>query len=916
MVPARPNHPADAMEEARGAVRSRRGSTKTLFIERLEDRRLLSGLRAFYGAEGFGSLATGGRGGDVYIVTNLNASGAGSLLNGIESRGSAPRTIVFAVGGEIDLNYGRIKLTGAKGSNLTIAGQTAPGGITIKRGVFETDNVENLIVRHLAVRWGSAATDRQKDAVSIKNTRNAIFDHFSTSWGGDENFSITKDVDNITLQNSIIAEGIKSGHQYGSLINSETTGGGRVTLYANLYINLLGRMPRAASQNGQPSLLDMVNNVVYNWGTGGDWGTQATTTSNEYANWNLINNYHIAGPNSWLFFSNYHTTIYRGGGGVDNLYFSGNMIDSNRNGVLDGSLATQANLQGSYNLFPNPFAVPEWARIANPLPAGQALERVISDVGARPWNRDSVDARLIGELQSWGTQGSIKTSVPGWPTNPGGIAANDADMDGMPDFWEVWYGSDPFAKNNNAVNHPTGYTDLEQYLQWLIDPSSIAPLPNLPPSASAGGPYSLLEGGSLSLSAAGSTDPNPGDVLSFTWDVNGDGVFGDAVGAAPTLPWTQLASLGIVDGNSSYSVRVRVDDGAGNVVTSAAASLTLINVGPTASLVGPSTVVRGEPVTFTLVAVDPSPVDQAATFAFHLDWNNDGVVDEVVIGPSGSTVTHRFSTSGSHAVRVSALDKDGGLGPSSVRQITASDWVLRPSDTHPSLWDLVWGGGAGNNAVLFLGGPGAVLAFRLIVGGTPLFDVETYLGATGKVIVHGQEGDDLFLADLLNGLPVVLHGGKGNDRLIGGPGDDLLDGGEGDDFLWGGAGDDVLYGGPGNDVLFGGAGADRLEGGAGSDLLVAGVVLFPPLSPAGLYLIQEEWRSPRSLDARAANLSGTGWGPRNNGDAFLSPGATVIDDGAVDHVLGGTEEDWLLYRFADDLAPDVEPGVDLLTDLI
>jgi Tol biopolymer transport system component len=108
---------------------------------------------------------------------------------------------------------------------------------------------------------------------------------------------------------------------------------------------------------------------------------------------------------------------------------------------------------------------------------------------------------------------------------------------------------------------------------------------NTPPIARAGGPYTVAEGGSLALDASGSFDLD-GDPLSYSWDINADGVFGDTTGPNPTLTWAQLNDLGIADGPASFTVRVQVSDGSGDPVASSPAQLTITNTSPVVSLTG------------------------------------------------------------------------------------------------------------------------------------------------------------------------------------------------------------------------------------------------------------------------------------------------------------------------------------------
>lgn len=439
---------------------------------------------------------------------------------------------------------------------------------------------------------------------------------------------------------------------------------------------------------------------------------------------------------------------------------------------------------------------------------------------------------------------------------------------------------------------------------------------NLAPIAAAAGPYTIHEGDSLVLSAAGSSDPDPGQTLSYSWDVDGDGVFTDAAGAAPVLPWTQLAALGIADGPFSGTVRVRVADNFGLATVSAASSLSVSNQSPVAALAGPSASVRGEPISFLLSATDPSSVDQAAPFTFEIDWDGNGSTDQTVVGPSGITIDHVFLASGTHAVKLVATDKDGGTSASASHLVTTTDWSFRPDPLDPLKTDLIWGGTPGLDAFGFV--PGFVLTQALnnqfFLTGPQITFVGTY---TGKLIVYAQDGDDLVFADVLNG-PVWFFGGDGNDVLVGGRGSDRLDGGAGHDILFGGTlesdGDDTLRGGAGDDLLVGHFGADLLQGGLGSDLLIAGSLNFGILVSNSAFAFQAEWLSSRPIAEKVANITGVGTGDRDNNDYFLVPGITGLTDAAVDQLFGDEEADWLVYDFESDLDPASDP-LDLATDL-
>lgn len=241
------------------------------FLSLLGSATFCSGLLAFPGAEGFGAQATGGRGGSVYVVTNLNDSGTGSFRDAVSQ---SNRIVVFAVGGIININD-RIVVS----PHVTIAGQTAPGGgITVYGNGVSYSGATNTITRYIRYRMGTGG-DSGKDAITIANGENMIFDHVSVSWGRDETFSINGDVSNVTISDSIIAQGLET-HSCGGLI--QTSGG--VSIIRSLYIDNKTRNPKVKGVN------EFVNNVVYNWGGGGGY-IAGDSAGDSFAN--IINNVFI-----------------------------------------------------------------------------------------------------------------------------------------------------------------------------------------------------------------------------------------------------------------------------------------------------------------------------------------------------------------------------------------------------------------------------------------------------------------------------------------------------------------------------------------------------------------------------------------------------------------------------------------------
>ena len=403
-------------------------------------------LPAFPGAEGFGKFATGARGGTVYHVTTTNDSGAGSFRDAVSVSG---RTVVFDIGGIIDYQAPRY----APKPNVTIAGQTAPGdGVTIYGNGLSFSGSHNNIVRFLRVREGING-DSGTDAMGIANGHDMIFDHITSSWGRDETFSINGSITNISIQSAIISQGLQ-GHSAGGLIQSD----GGVSILRSLYIDNDTRNPKVKFVN------EFVNNVVCNWETIG-YNMGGDSAGDSYVN--QFNNYFMRGQAS-------SSSAISGGNANFHIYATNNWSDMNKNGVLDGGEMSFA-AYGPMDLQGTPFAYP----ITNAYSPLTALKLAISDSGPS-FKRDSVDELMITQLTSWGLLGGTITSELVAPMNGPGVVRNgtpytDTDQDGMADFWENGTGSNPAVADNNAASPSgSGYTRLEDYLNWLAEPHGIA----------------------------------------------------------------------------------------------------------------------------------------------------------------------------------------------------------------------------------------------------------------------------------------------------------------------------------------------------------------------------------------------------------------------------------------------------------
>ncbi len=422
-------------------------------------------LPAFPGAEGFGMFSQGGRGGQVFIVENLNAGGPGSLREAVEAPN--PRMIVFAVGGTIDLG-GPLAISSPR---CTIAGQTAPGGgITLKNGSL-IPQANHTLIRYIRSRFGDQAGDG--DAVSIYHpldeenpnrpvASNIILDHVSACWGTDEVLSDTGSVDNVTIQWSIVSEGII--HGYGSLLRPSVEC--HMSFHHNLYAHNRARNPFAGSYRDKANHCDWRNNVVYNGGSGHGGANWHKLYPDRWGpdnvgrlRLNCVNNYWIRGPEG-------AATIYRGGDNTT-IYQSGNLMDSTNNGLFDG---IDPGWTAFVNYHEDSIFSPATEEFTYPKvdtdSAKEALTRVLADAGTTKPHRDAVDVRLIEEVRA-GTGKTRRTPAEtgGWPKLAPGIPLPDQDRDGMPDTWEKTHGLNPSDSGDSHLDRDKdGYTNLEEHL--------------------------------------------------------------------------------------------------------------------------------------------------------------------------------------------------------------------------------------------------------------------------------------------------------------------------------------------------------------------------------------------------------------------------------------------------------------------
>jgi pectate lyase len=441
-----------------------------------EDDAYYGEVKAFPSAEGAGAYAIGGRGGAVIPVTTLEDGNYEGTFRWALNQ-PYPRTIVFRVSGQINLNSG-IYISGPDKGFLTIAGQTAPeGGITIAGDYLYFNNMTDIILRHFRVRQGA---DKPNDAITVTGVRRFIADHLSVSFGGDEAFSVTDGaqiVDDVTIQRCLFGES-KTGNIIGATAaNGRENNAGDFSFHHNLFAHISHRFPNTTG-NGN---YEVVNNVIHNW-------RYRLTRVVSAPKLNHVNNYYSKGPATQSRINTIMNKITISSGVVPQIYTAGNLVLPNT--LTDPSADnwfTWTVFVNSGNYTQNDPA-PDNMQVQTAFPplgvplnvqsAEEAYQSILSDIGANKRlladgsveeNQDDLDKQYLEDVRNK-TGPSVYRTRDQWvyPTLRSGTPYQDSDLDGMSDEWEIAKGLDPNnPEDRNDDENGNGFTNLEDFLNRI-----------------------------------------------------------------------------------------------------------------------------------------------------------------------------------------------------------------------------------------------------------------------------------------------------------------------------------------------------------------------------------------------------------------------------------------------------------------
>ena len=507
-------------------------------------------LPAFPGAEGGGMYATGGRGGQVVHVTNLNDSGSGSFRDAV---GTSNRIVVFDVGGTITLKSDVV----VKG-NVTILGQTAPGGagITLKNGKIGMGG-DNIIVRYISSTPGEKGSG-DYDAWGGSNGSNSIIDHCSIGWANDEQFGLYSNNMNQTVQYTIIGPSdcvsyhSKGAHGFGVMF-----GKGENSWHHNLICHSLSRNFRGKVVGTYA--MDFVNNVIYDWGSQTAYGT--------FGHENYVNNYLKAGPSTK---GGYNFINISSGTAPENykFYLTGNKMVNPDNSVMSkqtnnnwsgfnfGSAGYDEAYYRSNSHYPINVNGVNVSVAQNPESADAAYSNVLAYAGSgiNAASRPKIDKQVIEETRtgtgsltggrdfSTVTDSAVLDAITKYGIKhmdynsyyPSSSSKQivDSDNDGMPDSWETARGLNPNSASDATGDYQgKGYNNIEYYSHDLTIDSfpkgTVTLSPELTPTATPKPTAAPILNGNLIKSLTIKDAANAAD-----WSIQnnlqtGDVIYGD-----------------------------------------------------------------------------------------------------------------------------------------------------------------------------------------------------------------------------------------------------------------------------------------------------------------------------------------------------------------------------------------------------
>jgi len=452
-----------------------------------------AGVPAFPGAEGAGEYTFGGRGGRVFVVTNLADNGPGTLREAVESAG--PRIVVFNVAGIIHLDMPLF----IKAPYLTIAGQSAPGDGVCVAGESTLVDTHDVVIRYMRFRRGNGDVHDRDDALGGNPIGNILIDHCSTSWGGDENISMYRHMYaptngatdlklptlNITIQWNISSEALDPyNHAFGA-----TWGGRNTSFHHDLFACNTGRNPSI----GMGYDFNFVNNVLFNW------RHRTVDGGGMDSFYNIINNYYKPGPKTPAAPIRYRVFLPSATQSKKDpvprfgkAYVAGNVVEGNEAVTLDnwngGVQFAAGGSKDDPDISPvdKIKALVDAVRVLQPLPmaplrietAPEAYQSVVAGAGATLPQRDPVDLRIIEEVKTgkvtYEAGAGIITDVAqvgGYPEYKG-EPFPDVGADGLPQWWKLKYHLD--VKDTALAQKDLqgdGYTVIEKYLAGL-DPTA------------------------------------------------------------------------------------------------------------------------------------------------------------------------------------------------------------------------------------------------------------------------------------------------------------------------------------------------------------------------------------------------------------------------------------------------------------